>query len=365
MKFHLIWHFISILLLSMQNIKAEDTKEIPIGVIIPLTGNTAVYGLEAKRVASIFQDMEVGGFKFNFILEDGKCGVGPEATTAGKYLIDTKKVRAIIAGCSGEVLQLAPITEQNKLIVIGINSGNPLIKKAGDHVYRTYPDLAQGASLIAEYTSKKNLNKIAILTESNSFTVSIKKELESLLGKKVILSEEFSPDETNYRTIILKGKAVKPDAYYLGMASPTSYQNLVKQIKQLGINEQFFAYYNPGDRASLLNLKDLQEDIVYFSSPEVKNPTETYQTFLNKYIEKYPTGPEQEFSRLTAYNAFKIISDMIIHTNNDQGLFKSYLDNNPHETGQGKLRFDVNGDLEVTNFILKTIRDGKAVELEE
>jgi ABC-type branched-subunit amino acid transport system substrate-binding protein len=309
--------------------------------------------------------MEVSGFKFNFILEDGKCGVGPEATTAGKYLIETKKVRAIIAGCSGEVLQLAPITEQQSVLLIGVASGNPLIKNAGAKVYRTYPDLAQGAKLVADYADKHNLNKISIFTESNSFTVSVKKELESLINEKVILSEEFSPDETNYRTVILKAKILKPDAYYLGMASPTSYQNIVKQIRQLGIKEQLFAYYNPGEKSSLTNLKTSQNGIIYFDLPSVTNPTETYQNFLNKYHERFPTGPEQEFLLLTAYNAFKIITDMILNTNNDQGLFKSYLDNNSHETGQGKLPFDSNGDLEVTNFILKTIRGGKAVELTE
>ena len=92
MKLHLIGLLIVCQLISTLTVHAEDKKEIPIGVIIPLTGNTAVYGVEAKRVASLFQDMEFNGFKFNFILEDGKCGVGPEATTAGKYLIDTKKV---------------------------------------------------------------------------------------------------------------------------------------------------------------------------------------------------------------------------------------------------------------------------------
>jgi ABC-type branched-subunit amino acid transport system substrate-binding protein len=195
--------------------------------------------------------------------------------------------------------------------------------------------------------------------------VSVKKELESLINEKVILSEEFSPDETNYRTVILKAKILKPDAYYLGMASPTSYQNIVKQIRQLGIKEQLFAYYNPGEKSSLTNLKTSQNGIIYFDLPSVTNPTETYQNFLNKYHERFPTGPEQEFLLLTAYNAFKIITDMILNTNNDQGLFKSYLDNNSHETGQGKLPFDSNGDLEVTNFILKTIRGGKAVELTE
>lgn len=340
----------------------SDTKlDIPIGVVVPLSGNTALWGVEARKVASIFQEMEFEMYNFKFYLEDGKCGVGPEATTAAKFLMDTKKVEAIVAGCSGEVLQIAPLAEQQKVILMGVTSGNPLIKSAGEYVYRTYPDLSKGAELVAKYSKEKDIQKIAVLTEMNSFTVSVTKELKTSLGSRIILSEEFSPEETNYRSILLKARSLKPEAYYLSMASALSYQNIVKQIKQLGIKEQLFAYYNPGEKSSLENLKDLQEGVIYFDVPEIKNPTKEFSDFLEAYNKKYPEGPEQPFLTLTAYNAFRIITDMIVNTKNDSNKFRSYLNNTKHQTGVGVGEFDANGDLVGAEYVLKRIvgREGR------
>ncbi len=340
--------------------EAQDQSEIPIGAILPSTGNTANFGFEAIRAIKVFESLQNRkGYKFNFIIEDGHCGIGPNASTAAHYLIGTKKVRAILGGCSGEVLQIAPIVEKAEVVLMGVVCGNPEIQKAGEYVYRTYPDLSQGASIIAKYLVSNNLSRVAILTETNSYTISIKNELTKFLEERVIVSEDISPEETNYRMVLLKAKINKPQAYYLNMSSPTAYQNILKQIKQMGIKEPLLSYYAPGERSSLENLGALQDGVIYFDIPDVDNTTKEYQEFLQSYKAMFSEDPIAPFLLMTSYNGIRAVTDMIINTENDSTKFQDYLNKSGVHGAAGKMSFDKNGDLMGSEFILRKIEDGK------
>lgn len=339
---------------------ADEQLEIPIGAILPLTGNTATFSVEATRAIKIFESADYNKkYRFKFILEDGQCGIGSSASTAAHNLIEQKKVEAIFTGCSGEVLQIAPIAEKAEVIVMGVISGSPDIKNAGQYIYRTCPDLSQGAFITAEYLNSKNLDKVAILTETNSYTVSIKNELIKFLDKKIVFAEDFAESEINYRSILLKSKSLKPKAYYLNMASPTAYQNILKQVKQMGIQEPIFTFNSPQDKSSLKNLGDLQEGVIFFSTPDIGNTTADYEDFIATYKKSYPNGPEMPFWLLTAYNGLKALTEMVIETSNDSSKFRDYLDNSGIKGALGQEHFDKNGDLLRSKYVLKQIKNGK------
>lgn len=197
-----------IIVYSFLSIKITSAEEINIGVILPLTGPTAEWGIEANRALDIFRRTKIEGIdKINFEVEDGKCGQGNSAVSSIQHLIANKRVVAVVSGCSGEVLQIAPILENRKIPTVCVLCGNPAVKNAGEFIFRAYPDLEQGASLLSNYILKNNFLKIAIITETNSFTSSIRAMLEKKLANRIIVSEELNPEEINYSSAITKIKS--------------------------------------------------------------------------------------------------------------------------------------------------------------
>lgn len=351
----------SFLLCISARLSAADQVEVKIGVILPLSGNTAIYGAEAMRAIEILKQPEYNSdprYKFVYEIQDGACGIGNSSITAAQHLIN-KNVSGMIVGCSGEVLQIAPLVESKKIPVIAIRAGSPDVREAGEFVYRTYPDLTNGVNLLLNEVRASGHQKIAILTEINSFTSSIKKMLVGSNEKeKFVVDEEFLPDETNYLPILTKAKLKKPDLYYLNMANPTSYQNILKQMRQLGITVEILTYYMPKERSSLKNLGSLQEGVKFLDLPDTVNLTKDYQTFLNSYQNKFGAMPESSFSLSSSYDGIITLLTAIKAVGTDSQKIKDFLDQNEVELSQGKYRFDDHGDLIGMYFVMRKIKNG-------
>ena len=81
--------------------------------------------ISARRISAILQERfneAQSKHRFDFIIEDGRCGVGNSAISAAKKLVAVDGVSFIITGCSGETLQVAPYTERAHVITIGYAS---------------------------------------------------------------------------------------------------------------------------------------------------------------------------------------------------------------------------------------------------
>jgi len=252
---------------------------------------------------------------------------------------------------------------KEKIPTVCVLCGNPLVKDAGEYVFRTYTDLEQGAELLSKYIKKNNFKKIAILTETNSFTSSIRTMLESRLNESIIFSEEINPDETNYASILTKVKIKKPDAIYLNMASPASYQNMIRQLSRQALKQQLFSYNTPNQKSSIDDLGSIQEGIIFFDLPDVVNSSEQFKAFLKAYYEKYPNGPESNYLLAAAFNGFSAIITAVEKVGENSEDIKNFLIKNEVKAATGTLKFDINGDLEDQTMVLKQIKNGKTIIL--
>lgn len=142
------------------------------------------------------------------------------------------------------------------------------------------------------------------------------------------------------------------------MASPGSYQKFVQQLKRQGVNAQLFSYNNPNQKSSIELLGDLQEGIIFFDVLDDIAAAKKYKIFLGEYLEKYPKGPDSPYLLSAAYNGFISIINSLENGNRTSEEIKFFLTNNSIESATGDLKFDVNGDLENQNLVLKKIING-------
>jgi ABC-type branched-subunit amino acid transport system substrate-binding protein len=52
-------------------------------------------------------------------------------------------------------------------------------------------------------------------------------------GDRIVASEDFPVNETDFRAILKRVRQRKPDAWYLNTAAPASYQRLFLQLREL------------------------------------------------------------------------------------------------------------------------------------
>ena len=71
------------------------------------------------------------------VIEDSKC-TSTDAIAAYQRLTDVEGIKIILgATCSGATLSIAPLAENDGVIVLSPASTNPDITDAGDYIFRT------------------------------------------------------------------------------------------------------------------------------------------------------------------------------------------------------------------------------------
>ena len=145
-----------------------------VGVMLPLTGDGAAYGLPIQKSIKIALDEVnakggVNGRMLEPVYEDSKCNP-KDGNAAAQKLVNVDKVKVIIGGvCSGETMGAAPITEANKVILISPSATSPDITKVGDFVFRVAPSDAYAGTVAAQYAyNELSARKAAIIAENTN-----------------------------------------------------------------------------------------------------------------------------------------------------------------------------------------------------
>lgn len=354
--------FLYIALLSFCGFpRAVYSEEVKIGLILPLTGNQSVYGIDARRAAELLQSgdyLKSKKHSYKLILENGECGMKNAAVTAAQKLINVDKAKFLVVACSGETLQVGPIAEKAEVITIAFASSHPDVKQLGEYVFRSYVEITKGVSLIAKLMKKEKKKRIAVLTEESAFTLGIKSDLKRFLGDSISFTADFHADESDFRTLLLRAKSRTPDAYYLNTASPKTYQALFNQVRQLGITDAIYAYHAPADPDVLKGLGKLQDGTKFIAVPEVEKGSNEFEAFYADFRKKYPEGANIECLLRTSYDAIMSIITAVEIVGPNTKEVKDFLYTHEMDGAIGKVAFDEYGDIKDLNFVLKEIVDG-------
>jgi branched-chain amino acid transport system substrate-binding protein len=145
----------------------QPENSIKIGWISDLSSATSKYGAyEAGMLAvnEINSNGGINGKKIELIVEDGKCDT-KEAITAINKLINIDGVKFVLGGhCTAESMAIAPIVEQNKIIMLAAITSTPLLSDAGDYIFRTSSISTVQSDLMAKAAIGKGVKKLQLFT---------------------------------------------------------------------------------------------------------------------------------------------------------------------------------------------------------
>jgi len=117
----------------------SDNNSIKIGVLFPLTGNSASYGEKGKKaiqmaIEEINTNGGIQGKQIEAIFEDSRADPTTGVTAAHK-LISIHKVPAIIGDIVSSVtIPVAAVAERNQVVLVTPTSSAPAITDAGDYI---------------------------------------------------------------------------------------------------------------------------------------------------------------------------------------------------------------------------------------
>jgi len=329
---------------------AEDSNEIPIAVVGPVTGQYASFGQQMKNGGEMAVDdiNEAGGVlgkKLDFTMGDDACD--PKQAVAVANQITGKGV-ALVAGhyCSGSSIPASQVYGESDMVQISPASTNPDFtdKRSASNIYRVCGRDDQQGGVAGQYLATHYGDKnIAIIHDKTAYGKGFADEVKKALnetGKEEVLYEAISAGEKDYSALVSKLKQAAVDVVFLG-GYHTEAGLIVRQMRDQGMNtilmggdalitQEYWSITGPAGEGTLMT----------FSPDPRKNPAaaEVVQRFKDKGIEPegyvlYTYAAIQAWKQAVEKAGSTATADVV-----------KALNENEFDTVIGKFKFDEKGD---------------------
>jgi branched-chain amino acid transport system substrate-binding protein len=295
-------------------------QEVKFSIPLPLTGTNAKFGEIEKRSYEIaLEEINAkGGIKGkNIFLEFEDSQGKPEVSRSiAEKLIDVKKQPVIFgeysSSCSKAIAAVAEERKTPYLVVTGAT--DDITQQKYKYVFRMNPTNAYYASgLISFFNEVVKPTSIAILYESSDFGTSGAEDMVKQAERfpmKVLVKEQYEKGAVDFKPILSKVKAVKPDVIYM-VSYVMDAALLMRQIKELRIDAKLFAGGAAGFAIPefIQSAKEAAEYVVTATlwSPQVVYPGA--KEVAEKYKKLYKDYPS--YHGAEAYSALYIIKDVL------------------------------------------------------
>lgn len=300
------------------NAFAQDTLKL--GIPLPLTGTNAKFGEIEKKSYEIAQDEinSKGGIKGKKIVLEFEDSQGkPEISRSiVERLIDVKKQPVIFGEYSSSSSKaIAAVAEERKIPYLVVTGATDDITQQNyKYVFRMNPSNAYYATGFMSFLKQVVKPKsIAILYESSDFGTSGAEDMVNQAQKagiKVLVKEQYEKGAVDFKPILSKVKAAKPDVIYM-VSYVMDAALLMRQIKELRIDTNLYAGGAAGFAIPefIENAKEASSLVVTATlwSPQVKYSGA--KEFAEKYKNLYKDYPS--YHGAEAYSALYIIKDVL------------------------------------------------------
>jgi branched-chain amino acid transport system substrate-binding protein len=347
---------------------AADPAPAKLGIGLGLTGPLAflsqeyLKGLKAA-VEVVNQDGGVGGGrKLELVVRDHK-GVPSEAVAVTKRLIEQDRVHVVDIDLPSTVAIAAQaVTKQAKMPqVTGYGFPMGVVEQGNPYHFRVCTNAALIAKVLAEsIRAVPNNRTIAMLAPNDDYGRGAIKGLTDALATpgspKVVFSDYYEREQTDFTAVLLKMKSLNPDSLYIDVRWSANV-TVLKQMAELGLKKQLFGsvnFYNTKlvERAGPL-LEGAYMSVAWapvFQDAASKRFTEAYQKIYNE-------APNDSAS--LGWTAGMVVATALraAGPGADGDAIRAALAKLEWQAPQGLIKFDDRGDARVPAHVLQ-FKDG-------
>lgn len=316
----------------------ERKPELPaIGVIAPLTGPNAAYGIAMKNGIELAAEKQ----PVRLIFRDDQSRPEEAASAAQKLIVEEKVLLLIGEASSGASLMIAPIAERSEIVMITPSSTEPSLTEFGPHIFRAcFVDPFQAEVMADHAKNGLELTKLAVLRDiDSSYSVQLSeafgKEIVKL-GGKIVLDEAYAGGDQSYDALARKVKASGAQGVYIpGFVTqiPLIAQALLRakaEVRILGADGF--------DSATLIDTNlELLEGAQYTAHFSPDDPRPEAKAFVTVYRERFNEAPDSLAA--LGYDAAKLGIAAILKGGTEP-LRERVLKSAPFSGVTGEITFD-------------------------
>lgn len=357
-----------ITLVLLQACTPTERQPLNVGVILPLTGDAAVYGTALKNGIELALEETKPNLPkdLKLIYEDDQASA-TQALSAAQKLIDLDKVPVIIGGAMSSTAEsVIPLSKEKNVVLISPTATKASLTSMGAPFFRLWPsDNYDGAIMADAAINKLGIKRVAILYVNVAYGQGIaevfKREFESR-GGQIVAMEGYNQGAKDFRTQITKLKALKPDAVYLpGYVAEIG--NILRQARELEFTSRFLGATGLKDDNLIKIAGDAAEGAVLtYPTYNPESTDLTITNFVRSYKSKYGDTPDAFAAQ--GYDAMRVLASVIGAGAKDANSIKQQLSKVKDYNGPGgKVTFDESGEVKKP-LLLLTIQNGSFVPLE-
>ena len=292
---------------------AADTGPIKIGLILPMTGQSASTGRQIDAAVKLWvaqNGNKVAGRTVEIIVKDD--GAVPDATKRiAQELIVNDKVMVIAGfGITPTALATAPLATQSKTPLVVMAAATSSITEASPYIVRTSFTLPQVTTPMADWAIKNNIKKVITLVADYGPGFDAEKFFDSqfrLNGGQILDKLRTPLRAPDFAPVLQKVADAKPDALFVFLPSGQG-AAFMKQFAERGLDKSGIRLIATGDVTDDDQLNDMGEvalGVVNSHHYSAAHPSPTNKKFVEAFQAANKFRPN--FMAVGGYDGMRVI----------------------------------------------------------
>ena len=362
------------LMFSATSVWAQEAFKI--GLILPMTGQSASTGKQIEAAARLFMAQNgntVAGRKIELIVKDD--GGVPDATKRmAQELVVNDKVGVLSGfGLTPLALATAPIATQSKTPMVVMAAATSSITEASPYIVRTSFTLPQCAVAMGDWAPKNGMKRVVTLVSDYGPGIDAEryfKERMQLNSAQVIESLRVPLRNPDFAPFLQKVRDLKPDALFVFVPSGAG-AAVMKQFLERGMDKAGIKLIGTGDLTDDDQLNDMGEGalgVVTAHHYSAAHPSALNKKFVEAF-KKANNGLRPNFMAVGGYDGMRVIYEALKNTKGGQGGGEAMLaamKGQIFESPRGQIYIDAQTRDVVHNIYLRKVekKDGQLYNVE-
>jgi branched-chain amino acid transport system substrate-binding protein len=313
--------------LAVATAAGAQAADLKVGMVLPLSGPFAAYGLQIERGARLYIQEHgdtVAGRKVVLIPKDD-TGVAPAVSKrqAQNLLIQDKVDILAGFGLTPSAFAVAPLATETKTPMIVMNAATSAITTKSPYIVRTSMTLPQVTAPIATWALNNGVKTVYTVVADygpgHDSEAQFKKTFTAGGGK--IIGESRTPvSHPDFAPFLQKAKDSKPDAVFLFIPAGEQGVAFAKGFKERGLDKAGIKLIATGDLTDEDVLSAMGDSAlgVYtsFHYSQAHDSAEN-KAYTSAYTKAHPNDHRPNFMSVAGYDGMHLIYEVLKKTNGD------------------------------------------------